>query len=184
MFYFLKRSSTLRTNKNISCGTRLRTQWGGGWVNERTLCLPHALQSHMAMLLYIPFTYSASGAVVSRTIRGCPPKRANNIPPTDCDIITFCTSTNNMFNCKHFILRVWDLAKNRHRWRKVEVIACSVSDLLYCSRKYPYSPTELFCCCCRCCCCFAPLHPQGNSSLALPFFEKVWLLKPSHPHPI
>ena len=39
-----------------------------------------------------PLIYSASGAVVSKTIKGCPPKRANKIPPTDCEMITFWTS--------------------------------------------------------------------------------------------
>ena len=44
----------------------------------------------------IPFIYSASGAVVNKTIKGCPPKRANNVPPTACDMITFWTSATDM----------------------------------------------------------------------------------------
>lgn len=42
--------------------------------------------------IYILLVYKASGAVVSRTIWGVPPKKANTSPPNVCEYRTFSTS--------------------------------------------------------------------------------------------
>ena len=71
--YLLKTFTFISTTflLTFSCGGR-----GGGWRDN----------------IYILLVYKASGAVVSRTIWGVPPKKANTSPPNVCEYKTFSTS--------------------------------------------------------------------------------------------